>query len=154
MHRRAFLQILVGVVAAPVTSSAQQPAPPLPGTPAPPGVVSELQQALADAIARLHAMDEAGVLRHVSDRYRADFLTKPALRQQLRALLTVYDALRANVRIDVVRMLGADAWVYSTGEVSGRARGLGAWMSILSWDHEPQLARREQGVWRLYGDAP
>jgi hypothetical protein len=24
-------------------------------------------------------------------------------------------------------------------------------MSILAWQHEPEVARREQGVWRLYG---
>jgi len=47
---------------------------------------------------------------------------------------------------------GEQAWVYSTGEVSGRLRGLGTWMPVLSWKHEPEIARREQGVWRLYGD--
>jgi len=26
------------------------------------------------------------------------------------------------------------------------------WMSVLSWKREPEVARREQGVWRLYGN--
>jgi hypothetical protein len=50
-----------------------------------------------------------------------------------------------------VRTAGEQAWVYSTGEVSGRLRGFGTWMPILSWKHEPEVARREQGSWRLYG---
>jgi hypothetical protein len=48
--------------------------------------------------------------------------------------------------------VGEDAWVYSTGELSGRLRGVGMWMSVLSWKREPEVARREQGVWRLYGN--
>jgi hypothetical protein len=33
-------------------------------------------------------MDEAGVLGHVSDRYRSDSFTKAALREQLRLLFS------------------------------------------------------------------
>jgi hypothetical protein len=151
--RRRFIGTLALVVlAAPFVADAQAPATNLPGAPAPRTVVIELQQALALATARLHAMDEAGVLSHVSDRYRSGPLTKPAIREQIRALFALYDAIRANVRIDDVRTIGEDAWISSTGEVSGRVRGLGAWMPILSWSHEPEVARREQGVWRLYGD--
>jgi hypothetical protein len=29
---------------------------------------------------------------------------------------------------------------------------LGTLMPVLSWTHEPEVARREQGVWRLYGN--
>jgi hypothetical protein len=97
-------------------------------------------------------MDEAGVLSHVSDRYRSDAFTKAAVREQLRLLFSLYDTLRPKVQIDDVRTVGEDAWVYSTGEVSGRLRGVGMWMPVLSWKHEPEVARREQGIWRLYGN--
>ena len=153
MDRRAFIGMLAGgLLAAPLAAEAQEPGKGLPGAPAPRNVVLELQQALALATGRLQAMDEAGVLSHVSDRYRSDGLTKPAIREQLWALFALYDTLRAKVQIDDVRTVGEDAWVYSTGEVSGRVRGLGTWMLVLSWKHEPEVARREQGVWRLYGD--
>jgi len=150
MERRTFMAILsLGVLS---TAEAQEPGKGLPGAPAPRNVVLELQQALALATGRLQAMDAAGVLSYVSDRYRSDSLTKPALREQLWALFGLYDTLRAKVRIDDVRTVGEDAWVYSTGEVSGRLRVLGTWMPVLSWQHEPEVARREQGVWRLYGN--
>ena len=153
MDRRGFIATLTaGLLAARFGAEAQAPSAGVPGTPASRQVVLELQQALASAIARLQAMDEAGVLSHVSDRYRSSSLTKPAVREQLRALFALYDAVRAHVRIDDVRSVGQDAWVYSSGELSGRLRGVGAWMPIISWTHEPEVARREQGVWRLYGD--
>jgi hypothetical protein len=145
------LVVLLVLALAPAARGAE-PRPPVPGLPAPPGVVRELQQALILATARLQARDEAGVLSHVSDRFRSASLTKPALREQLRALFSLYDTLRATVRIDEVRTVGIDAWVYTTGEVSGRLRGVGMWMPVLSWTREPEVARREQGVWRLYGD--
>lgn len=62
-----------------------------------------------------------------------------------------YDTLRAQVRIDEARTAGDQAWVYSTGEISGRLRWPGTWTPILSWQHEREVAQREQGVWRLYG---
>ena len=153
MERRAFMAILSGgLLAVLSTAEAQESGKGLPGAPAPRSVVLELQQALALAIGRLQAMDAAGVLSYVSDRYRSDSLTKPAVREQLWALFSIYDTLRAKVHIDDVRTVGEDAWVYSTGEVSGRLRMLGTWMPVLSWTHEPEVARREQGVWRLYGN--
>ena len=153
MERRTFMAILSGVFLGVLsTAEAQEPGKGLPGAPAPRTVVLELQQALALATGRLLAMDAAGVLSYVSDRYRSDSLTKPAIREQLWALFGLYDTLRAKVRIDDVRTVGEDAWVYSTGEVSGRLRVLGTWMPVLSWQHEPEVARREQGVWRLYGN--
>lgn len=148
----SFVLITLGLLAVLLTAEAQEPAKGLPGAPAPRNVALELQQALALATGRLQAMDEAGVLSHFSDRYRSDSITKPAVREQLRALFALYDTLQAKVQIDDVRTVGEDAWVYSTGEVSGRLRGLGMWMPVLSWKHEPEVARREQGVWRLYGD--
>jgi len=91
------------------------------------------------------------VLSHVSDHYRTDMLTKAAIGEQLRVMFALYDTLRARVRIDEAWTAGEQAWVYSTGEVSGRLRWLGTWTPILSWGHEVEVARREQGVWRLYG---
>ena len=140
------------VIAALPSARAQDKARGLPGVAAPRSVVAELQDTLGHATERLQARDEAGVLGHVSDRYRSGSLTKPAIREQLHALFGVYDTLRAKVQIDEVRAVGEKAWVYSTGEVSGRVRGLGMWMPIFSWKREPEIARREQGVWRLYGD--
>jgi len=117
-----------------------------------PDAILELQQALAHAIERFQAMDEGGVLSHVSDHYRTDPLTKAAIREQLRVMFALYDTLRAQVCIDEARTAGDHAWVYSTGEVSGRLRWLGTWTPILSWQHEPEVAQREQGVWRFYGN--
>ena len=153
IDRRAFLAGAGAVLlAAPLATEAQQAGKVLPWEPAPRKVILELQQALAHAIERFQAMDEAGVLSHVSDQYRTDPLTKAAIREQLRVMFALYDTLRAQVRIDEARTAGEQAWVYSTGEVSGRLRGFGTWMPLLSWKHEPEAARREQGVWRLYGD--
>ena len=56
------------------------------------------------------------------------------------------------MRIDDVRMVGEHAWVYSTGEVTGRLRWLGGSVPVLSWQRELEVARRENGRWRLYGD--
>jgi hypothetical protein len=143
--------LTLGLFAASLVADAQQTGKVLPGDPAPRRVVLELQQVLAHAIERFQAMDEAGVLRHVSDHYRTAPLTKAAIREQLRVMFALYDTLRAQVRIDEARTAGEQAWVYSTGEISGRLRWLGTWTPILSWQHEPEIAQREQGVWRLYG---
>jgi len=143
--------LTLGLFAVPLAADTQQAGKVLPWAPAPRKVILELQQALAHAIERFQAMDEAGVLSHVSDHYRTDPLTKAAIREQLRVMFALYDTLRAQVRIDEARTAGERAWVYSTGEVSGRLRWLGTWTPILSWQHEPEVAQREQGVWRLYG---
>ena len=143
--------LTLGLVAAPLAADAQQAGKVLPWDPAPRRVIVELQQALAHAIERFQAIDEAGVLSHISDHYRTDPLTKAVIREQLRVMFALYDTLRAQVRIDEARTAGEQAWVYSTGEVSGRLRWLGTWTPILSWQHEPEVAQREQGVWRLYG---
>ena len=145
------LLALLVVLAGPLASEAQDPGKVLPGAPAPRNVVLELQQALTVAIERFQAMDRAGVLSQISNQYRTDALTKAGIGEQLRVMFALYDAVRAQVHIDEVRTAGEQAYVYSTGEVSGRLRGLGTWMPVLSWKHEPEVARREQGVWRLYG---
>jgi signal transduction histidine kinase len=40
-------------------------------------------------------------------------------------------------------LVGEHAWVYSTGEVSGRLRVLGTWIVFLSWQHELEVANAE-----------
>ena len=115
--------LTLGLVAAPLVPDAQRAGKVLPWEPAPRKVILELQQALAHARDRFEAMDEAGVLRHVSDHYRTDPLTKAAIREQLRVMFALYDTLRAQVRIDDAWTAGDRAWVFSTGEVSGRLYG-------------------------------
>jgi hypothetical protein len=132
---------------------AQAPAAP-PGTPAPAATVSELQQTLAAASGRFQAMDAAGVLAYVSDRYRNGPITKASVRDNLLAMFALYDTVRAQVRLDEVRVVNGAAWVYSTGEISGRLRGLGVWTTVLSWEREPEVARREGAAWRLEGPGP
>jgi hypothetical protein len=132
---------------------AQAPAAP-PGTPAPAATVSELQQTLAAASGRFQAMDTAGVLAYVSDRYRNGPITKASVRDNLLAMFALYDTVRAQVRLDEVRVVNGAAWVYSTGEITGRLRGLGVWTTVLSWEREPEVARREGAAWRLEGPGP
>lgn len=130
-------------------------APPAAAAPAAPvATVGELQQTLAAATGRFQAMDAAGVLTYVSDRYRNGPITKASIRDDLLAMFALYDTVRARVRIDEVRMVDGAAWVYSTGEVSGRLRGLGAWTTVLSWEREPEVARRDGAAWRLEGPGP
>jgi hypothetical protein len=151
---RLLLTLLLAA-GAPTALPAQVPPPaPAPGTPAPAATVSELQQALAAAAGRFQAMDSAGVLGYVSDRYRNGPITKARVRDNLLAMFTFYDTVRARVRIDEVRMVDGAAWVYSTGEITGRLRGIGAWTSVLSWEREPEVARREGLAWKLEGPGP
>jgi hypothetical protein len=126
------------------------PAPP-PGKPASAQTTGELQRVLADAIARFQARDAAGVLAHVSEQYKTSPMTKRLIRDQLTAMFALYDTVRAKVRIDDVRMVGEHAWVWSTGEVEGRLVMVNRWMPVLSWEKELEVARREDGRWRLYG---
>ena len=118
---------------------------------APAETVRALQATLGPAVQRFEAKDVSGVLAYVSDQYRTGPLTKPAIRDQLIAVYSIYDAVRARVRIDEVQTVGEHAWVYSTGEVSGRLRVLGTWIVFLSWQHELEVARQEAGGWRLFG---
>ncbi len=131
--------------------AAQQGESAVPGMRAPAAVVRELRAALAQAGQRFEARDVSGVLAYISDQYRTGPFTKSAIREQLVAIYGIYDAVRAQVRIDGVQMVEGHAWVYSTGEISGRLPMVGAWVVFLSWQHELEVARREGGGWRLYG---
>ena len=132
---------------APVQAPPQEP----PGTAAPAEVVRQLQAELAAAARQLERRDTEGVLRHVSEQYRTGSLTKPALRAHLQTMFALYDAMKVRVRIDMVRMVGDHAWVYSSGELSGYFAWLDRWVSVLSWQRELEVTRREDGVWRLFG---
>jgi hypothetical protein len=69
-------------------------------------------------------------------------VTKPALRQQLLALYSLYDAVRARVHVEQVQLVDGDAWIYTTGEVAGHLPVVG-WVTVLSWQREPEVARRQ-----------
>jgi hypothetical protein len=57
--------------------------------------------------------------------------------------------MRARVHVDQVQLVDGDAWIYTTGEVAGRLPVV-AWVTMLSWQREPEVARR-QGL-RLASD--
>jgi hypothetical protein len=147
------LSVWLPVAAAPAQDRAGAPPAPQapPGSPAPPQVVAEIRQVVEGALARFHAMDEAGLLAMVSAQYRTDTLTKAGIADQLRTVFTLHDQVRARVSIDDVRMVGEHAWVYTTGQVTGRLRVVGSWIPVASWERELEIARREDGRWRLYG---
>ena len=136
-----------------------QPAPPgpapgrapIPATLAPPEIVEELRATMARARERFEARDAPGVLAHVSEAYRSRPFDKATIREQLLAIYSIYTEVRARVVLDDVHMVKDTAWVYSTGEISGRLPVVGTWVVILSWAREPEVARREDGRWRLYG---
>jgi hypothetical protein len=117
---------------------------------APPELVRELGSAVERARQRFEARDAAGVLAHVSEQYRSGGLTKADLRQQLLAMFALYEVLRAGVIIDNVQVVDGAVWVYTSGEVSGRLPFLG-WVPVLTWQNEPEVARREDAGWRLFG---
>jgi hypothetical protein len=119
-------------------------------TPAPPGTAEQLSAVVEQARLRFVAKDAAGVLAHVADNYRSGGLTKPDVRQQLLTLYSLYEELRARVRLDHVEIVDGDVWFYTTGEVTGRLPLMG-WVTVLSWQREPEVARRQGGVWRLVG---
>jgi hypothetical protein len=153
-----FAAIVAGAVwlAAMPSAHAVDPAPQAPpqdppGTAASAPVISELQAELNIAVQQMQRRDTEGVLSHVSEQYRTGPFTKAGLRRQLQTMFALYDAVSVRVRIDTVRMLGDQAWVYSTGEVNGRLQWVGRWVPVLSWQRELEVARRENGVWRLIG---
>ncbi len=151
MRRRVHL-VLAALAALPIAAAlAAQDGSALPGDPAPPQIVAEIQQTVDAAVARFEAMDEPGVLAHVSDQYRTGPLTKAGITEQLRAVFSLHDQVKARVRIDAVRIVGDLAWVYSTGAVTGRLRLLGGSTPVASWTRELEIARRENGRWRLFG---
>jgi hypothetical protein len=139
----------------PPAAAPAQPAAPAaeapPGSPAPPAVVAEIRAAIAHAVERFEARDTEGVLAHVSDEYWTGPLGKRAIRAQLLTILQIHQQVRARVRLDDVRMVGEHAWVWTTGSMSGQLALVGQWMQLFVWERELEIARREQGVWRLYG---
>jgi len=129
--------------------SAPEPAPRV-ATPAPPEVVTEIQQSVERARQRFEGRDAGGVLAQVSEQYRSSGLTKSAVRQQLLAMLGLYEAVRARVVVDQVQIVDGDVWFHTTGQITGRLPLLG-WMTVLVWQNEPEVARREGAAWRLFG---
>jgi hypothetical protein len=142
--------------AAPATSS---PAAPSPAAPAPqpktvteasPQLVAELRPVVERARLRFEARDAGGVLTNVSEQYRSAGLTKAGLREQLLAMFALYEAMRVRLSIDRVQLVDGAVWVYTSGEVTGRLPLLG-WMTVLAWQGQPEVARREGAAWRLIG---
>jgi hypothetical protein len=127
------------------------PLKPVPtGPPAPPEVTAQLAQTMEHARQRFEARDAAGVLAHVSEQYRSAGLGKAAVRQQLLAMFGVHEAMRARVTLDETRVVDGGILLVTTGEVSGRLPYLG-WVTLLGWEREPEIARREGAAWRLIG---
>jgi hypothetical protein len=77
-------------------------------------------------------------------------MTKAAVREQLAATFALHQQLRARVTLERVQLVAETAWVYTTGEVTGRLPIVG-WVTVLSWQNEPEVARREGTGWRLFG---
>ena len=119
-------------------------------TPAPPGTAEELTALVERARLRFVAKDAAGVLAYLADSYRSGGVTKADVRQQLLTLYSLYEVLRARVQVNHVEMVDGDAWLYTTGEVTGRLPVMG-WVTVLSWQREPEVARRQGDAWRLVG---
>ena len=132
------------------TSASGTTAPRRVATPAPPGTAEELGAVIEQARRRFVAKDTTGVLAHVAENYRSAGVTKPDVRQQLLALHSLYEELRARVDVNHVEIVDGDVWFYTTGEITGRLPLVG-WVTVLSWQREPEVARRQGGVWRLIG---
>jgi hypothetical protein len=122
----------------------------IPALAAPAPVIAEVGAAVEQARARFEARDLPGVLASVSEQYRSSGMTKAAVREQLVAIFSLYQQLRARVRLERVYLVAETAWVYTSGEVSGRLPLVG-WVTVLSWQNEPEVARRETAGWRLFG---
>src|SRR5438105_6884486 len=75
MRRRVHVVLILLAALSVAAGLAAQDASQLPGVPASPQTVAEIQQAMDAAVARFDAMDEAGVLGHVSEQYRTGPLT-------------------------------------------------------------------------------
>jgi hypothetical protein len=117
---------------------------------APAGVTAEIRAAVERARGRFEARDAAGVLANVSEHYRSAGVTKAAVRQQLLAMFAVYEELRVRVRVDRVEVVDGRTEIFTTGDVSGRMPFVG-WVTVLTWENQPEVARHENGVWRLIG---
>lgn len=114
-------------------------------------MVEEIRTTIVRAVERFEARDLEGVLAHVSEEYWTGPLGKRAVRAQLLTILQIHLQVRARVQLDEVRLVGPHAWVWTTGEVAGQLAFVGQWLGVAAWERELEVARREQGVWRLYG---
>jgi hypothetical protein len=114
-------------------------------------VVQEIRATMARAIERFEARDLDGVLALVSEEYWTGPFVKRTVRAQLLTLFQVHQQLRARVQLDEVRLVGPHAWVWTTGDVSGQLAVVGQWVRLFVWERELEIARREEGTWRLYG---
>jgi hypothetical protein len=149
--RRCRSALLLALWASVWSSGAAVPAAaPVVATPAPPHVAAELQSSVERARVRFEARDLAGVLAAVSEQYRSSGMTKAAVRDQLTVMFALYSPIRARVTVDRVEMVDERAWVYTTGEVTGRLPFVG-WVTVLTWQGEPEVAQREAAGWRLFG---
>jgi hypothetical protein len=152
----ALLLLAFGAAVVPAAVRGQAPAPPEgrpappEGRPAPPEVVGELRRAVEQARQRFEARDAGALLATVSEQYRSEGVTKPALRQQILGIYALYDVLRARVAVDQVELVEGTAWVYTTGDVSGVLPVLGR-VTVLAWERQPEVARREGVAWKLFG---
>lgn len=142
--RLALLVLLLWTLASGATAA------PRVATPAPPGTAEELSALVEQARLRFVAKDPAGVLSYLADNYRSGGVTKADVRQQLLALYSLYEQLRARVQLNHVEVVDGDVWFYTSGEVTGRLPLVG-WVTVLSWQREPEVARRQGDVWRLVG---
>lgn len=149
MPRRTVLLLVLWATALVPPARAQAPATVV-STPAPPQVVAELRAAVEHARQQVEARDQASLLASVSEQYRSSGLTKAAVRDQLGAMFGLYQQLQARVTLDRVAMVEGRAWIYTTGEVTGRLPVLG-WVTVLAWQAEPEVLRREATGWRLFG---
>jgi hypothetical protein len=149
-RRPATVLLALTLCAGATRAAPAQQTPPLVARPAPPELIGELQPVVERARQRFDARDAAGVLAHVSEQYRSGGLTKADLRQQVVAMFTLYEAIRTKVTIDRVQLVNGGVWVYTSGEISGRLPFLG-WVSVLAWQNEPEVVRREEAGWRLFG---
>ena len=138
--------ILVGLA----SPTAASPTAPRIATPASASTIVELSALVEQARQRFVARDAAGVLAYVAENYRSGGLTKAAIRAQILALYSVYETLRARVHVDRVDIVDGRAWVYTTGEIAGYLPVVG-WVTVFSWEREPEVAGREGLVWRLVG---
>jgi ketosteroid isomerase-like protein len=114
--------------------------------------VARLRRLLRAAVRAFEAKDIEAVMAFVSEAYRSGGVTKPLLRAQVQGLFLLYSALRVDLAVGHIRVEGERALVTT----SGRIRGL-PWIGpgeqiMAEWRDLVEVARRERGRWRLFGD--
>jgi hypothetical protein len=150
MSRIVIAALCFSLVSPTAAAPQSSPAPPTTRFVAPPAAAAEIRTAVEAARARFEARDAAGVLANVSENYRSTGVTKAVVRQQLLAMFALYEEVRARVRVDRVEIADGRTEVFTTGDVSGRMPLVG-WVTVLSWETQPDVARREGNAWRLFG---